>query len=75
MLSYINDRIQTAVLRARYRRRIHERLLELTEASGPLPVADDAGRWAVELRDGTRLVASRTGTQALRERLGDAPRP
>ncbi|MCU0622816.1 MAG: LytTR family DNA-binding domain-containing protein [Gemmatimonadaceae bacterium] len=30
----------------------------------------DAGRYAVELKDGTRLVASRTGTQALRALAG-----
>lgn len=45
MLSYLTDRLATVRLRARYQRRVHERLLELTEASCPQTVADDAGSW------------------------------
>lgn len=47
MLGYLHDRLQTARLRARYQRRIHERLLELTEVSGPQPVSEDGGEWSL----------------------------
>jgi len=35
----------------------------------------DAGRWAVVMRDGTRIVASRTGSRALREARERLPAP
>lgn len=47
MLGFLSDKLETARLRARYRRRIHERLLELTEGSGPQPVAPEAGDWTL----------------------------
>lgn len=45
MLSYLRDRLSTLALQARYRRRIHEQLLALTESSGPQSVEEDPGRW------------------------------
>ncbi len=46
--------------------RSHAVNLEFVAAIAPW----DAGRYAVELKDGSRIVASRTGTQALRGLLG-----
>lgn len=45
MWSLIRDAVATARLKARYRRLIHERLLQFTEGSGPSPVEPDPGRW------------------------------
>ena len=51
MLSFLRDKLQTARLKARYQRRVQERLLQLVEATGPQPVADDPGDWTA-LGDG-----------------------
>ncbi len=45
MLSYLRDKLLTARLQARYQRLVHERLVHLTEASGPQPVEEDPDRW------------------------------
>lgn len=45
MLDVLTDALQTVRLKVRYRRLVHERLLELTEQTGPLPVSEDPGRW------------------------------
>lgn len=45
MLQLLRDSLATLQLQARYRRLIHERLVQFTEAGGPEPVADDPGRW------------------------------
>jgi hypothetical protein len=37
MLAYLHDRLETARLRARYQRLVHERLLTFAEAAGPQP--------------------------------------
>ncbi len=47
MLGYLQDKWQTTQLKARYQRLVHERLLDLTEAFGPQPVAEDPGNWTV----------------------------
>ncbi|MBX3437582.1 MAG: phage portal protein [Planctomycetaceae bacterium] len=47
MLGYLQDKWQSALLKARYQRLIQERLLQLTESAGPQPVADDPGRWTL----------------------------
>ena len=47
MLGFLSDKFETACLRARYQRRIHERLVELTEASGPQPVSEENGDWTL----------------------------
>jgi capsid protein len=51
MLTYLRDRLHTARLKARYRRIVQERLLNLVEGSGPYAVADDPGNW-MPLGDG-----------------------
>lgn len=53
MLAYLHDRVQTARLRARYRRLVHERLLNFAEASATQPVCEDPGDW--------RLLGDRSG--------------
>ena len=45
MLGFLQDQWNTIRLRARYRRLVQEQLVSLTEADGPLPVADDPGDW------------------------------
>lgn len=45
MLSFLRDKLHTARLKARYQRRVQERLLTLVEAAGPQPVAEDPGGW------------------------------
>ena len=45
MLRYLRDKLDAARLQARYRRIVQERLLNLVEATGPQPVAEDPGRW------------------------------
>ncbi len=46
MLNYLRNRFATAVLKARYQRLVHERLLELTESSSESQaVSEDPGRW------------------------------
>ncbi|QDT47181.1 Phage portal protein, lambda family [Symmachiella dynata] len=47
MLGYLRDRWRVAALRARYARRVQERLLNLVETSGPLPVSEDPGKWTL----------------------------
>lgn len=51
MLTYLKDKLHAARLKARYQRLVQERLLTLVEASGPQPVADDAGNWMPLDRD------------------------
>lgn len=53
--SIVADRLETARLRAKYQRLVHERLVDLTESSSGLPVAEDPGRWALLGGDGGRL--------------------
>jgi hypothetical protein len=50
MLTYLRDKLHTARLKARYRRIVQERLLQLVEG-GPHAVADDPGHW-LPLGDG-----------------------
>ncbi|MEX0716514.1 MAG: phage portal protein [Planctomycetaceae bacterium] len=45
MLSFLRDRYQAARLRARYRRLVEERLVQLVETDGPRAVAPDPGDW------------------------------
>ncbi len=45
MLSYFRDRWRSAQLRARYQRLVQERVLDLIEGRGPLPVSEDPGDW------------------------------
>jgi capsid protein len=45
ILEVLTDTLQTVRLKARYRRLVHERLLQLTESSGAQPVSEDPGRW------------------------------
>lgn len=45
MFSFLRDKYEAARLRARYRLRVQEQLLELVESGGPSPVADEAGDW------------------------------
>ncbi len=47
MLSYLRDRWRVAALKARYARRVQERLLNLVETTGPMPVSEDPGRWTL----------------------------
>lgn len=47
MLGFLQDKWQTTQLKARYQRLVHERLLNLTEASGPQPVSEDPGSWTL----------------------------
>ncbi len=44
-LGLLSDKLQTVRLKARYERLVHQRLVELTESTGPLPVSEDPGRW------------------------------
>jgi capsid protein len=44
-LGLFSDKLQTARLKARYERLVHQRLVDLTESTGPLPVSEDPGRW------------------------------
>ena len=57
MLGFLQDKWQTTQLKARYQRLVHERLLNLTEASGPQPVSEDPGDWTL-LGNGSRSVDS-----------------
>lgn len=45
--SIVADRLETARLRAKYQRLVHERLVDLTESAGGLPVSEDPGRWTM----------------------------
>ena len=45
MFGLLSDKLETARLRARYQRRLHERLMALTEAAGGESVAEDSGSW------------------------------
>lgn len=53
--SIVSDRLETARLRAKYERLVHERLVDLTEGGTSLPVAEDPGRWSLLGSDGGRL--------------------
>jgi capsid protein len=46
MWTLIRDSLATARLKARYRRLIHERLVQFTEGTGPTPVDQDTGNWS-----------------------------
>jgi capsid protein len=56
MLTYLRDTLHAARLKARYRRIVQERLLNLVEGSGPYAVADDPGNW-IPLGDGKPAVS------------------
>ena len=47
MLQILRDKMSTAKLKARQERLIHERMLELTEASSPQPVSGEPGQWTM----------------------------
>jgi capsid protein len=47
MFGLLSDKLETARLRARYQRRLHERLLELTETAASHPVCEDTGDWTL----------------------------
>lgn len=51
MFGYLRDTWQSLRLQARYRRLVQEQLLAIVEHSGPQPVSEDPGRWAL-LGDG-----------------------
>lgn len=53
--SIVADRLETARLRAKYERLVHERLVDLTEGATNLPVSEDPGRWSMLGGDGGRL--------------------
>ncbi|MCA9023889.1 MAG: phage portal protein [Planctomycetaceae bacterium] len=63
MLGYLQDKWQTTQLKARYQRLLHERILHLTEASGPLPVSEETGNWTL-LGNGSRGLDSAARTDA-----------
>ncbi|MFG0332704.1 MAG: phage portal protein [Maioricimonas sp. JB049] len=63
MFGYLQDRIATVRLRARYQRLVHERLCRLAEATGPQPVSDDPGRWLLA-GDGPTLFSEPERTDA-----------
>ena len=45
MFGILRDTIHTARLKARYRRLVQERVLELVEVTAPQAVAPDPGNW------------------------------
>ena len=45
MFDYLRDKLHTVRLKARYQRLVQERVLNLIEATGPQPVAEDPGNW------------------------------
>jgi len=60
MFEYLRDKVATARLRARYERRVQERLMDLVEERTQRPVSEDAGDWL--------LVGEKSG------RLGESAR-
>lgn len=63
MLGYLQDKWRTTQLKARYQRLVHERLLTLTEHTGPQPVSPDPGDWTL-LGDGSRGLNDSARTDA-----------
>ncbi|GAB4159727.1 MAG: phage portal protein [Planctomycetaceae bacterium] len=47
MLGFLRDKLETARLKARYRRRVQEQLLQLVESGSPSPVSEDPGNWTL----------------------------
>lgn len=47
MLAYWRDTWRSMQLRAKYRRIVQERVLELIESRGPEPVSEDPGQWSL----------------------------
>lgn len=69
MLGYLRNRFATAVLKARYQRLVHERLLELTESSSESQsVSEDPGRWQQTGGDGRGLSPTEVGDLRTRAR-------
>lgn len=67
MFQYLRDKVHTARLRARYQRLVHERLVELTESTGPQPVSEDPGDW--HLVGGGKGLSTETERMEIRDKV------
>ena len=69
MFQYLWDRWRVAGLRARYERRVQERLLCLVEATGPQVVSEDPGQWTLLGSGGVLDAVERTDLRARARKL------